>query len=176
VEAADALVDKLNDMAHEGNVTAAIFLLKGLRPDKYRDRSAVKVDWDGDYTKLTPEQMAKMEEKALDQLENERKLAELTAALPKSKADEDEPVTIRHVVRRHRHVGAGVPSVVTSPRRSFDAGDLATTETGATDKAMTLIDKGKKPRAICRYRWTEWRRFDGVPPFRALRRRAQAFH
>ena len=38
-EAGDALEDKLNELAHEGNVTAAIFLLKGLRPQKYKDRT-----------------------------------------------------------------------------------------------------------------------------------------
>ena len=40
-EAGDALEDKLNELALEGNVTAAIFLLKGLRPHKYKERSQV---------------------------------------------------------------------------------------------------------------------------------------
>ena len=62
MEAADALEDKLNDLAHEGNVTAAIFLLKGLRPEKYRDRSAMTVEWDGDVTKLTDAQLDRLEE------------------------------------------------------------------------------------------------------------------
>jgi terminase small subunit-like protein len=62
LEAADALEDKLNDLAHEGNVTAAIFLLKGLRPEKYRDRSAMTVEWDGDVTKLTDAQLDRLEE------------------------------------------------------------------------------------------------------------------
>jgi pyruvate carboxylase len=37
-EAADAIQDALTDMAFEGNVTAAIFLLKGLKPKQFRDR------------------------------------------------------------------------------------------------------------------------------------------
>jgi hypothetical protein len=43
IEAADSLEDAMTDMAFDGNVTAAIFLLKGLRPEKYRERSEVKV-------------------------------------------------------------------------------------------------------------------------------------
>jgi hypothetical protein len=38
VEAGDSLQDKLTEMAFEGNVTAAIFLLKGLKPETLRDR------------------------------------------------------------------------------------------------------------------------------------------
>ena len=44
-QAGDALEDKLNELAHDGNVTAAIFLLKGLRPNKYRERSQVDVKY-----------------------------------------------------------------------------------------------------------------------------------
>jgi hypothetical protein len=61
-EAGDALEDKLNEMAHDGNTTAAIFLLKGLRPEKYKDRQAHEVVWDGDPTKLTDAQLATMED------------------------------------------------------------------------------------------------------------------
>src|SRR5277367_3403342 len=60
-EAGDALEDKLNEMVHDGNTTAAIFLLKGLRPEKYKDRQAHEVMWDGDPTKLTDAQLATME-------------------------------------------------------------------------------------------------------------------
>lgn len=38
IEAADSLQDRLTEMAFEGNVTAALFLLKGLKPEKFRDR------------------------------------------------------------------------------------------------------------------------------------------
>jgi hypothetical protein len=33
IEAGDSLQDKLTEMAFEGNITAAIFLLKGLKPE-----------------------------------------------------------------------------------------------------------------------------------------------
>lgn len=42
-EAADAIEDSMADLAFDGNVTAGIFLLKGLRPEKYRERSEVKL-------------------------------------------------------------------------------------------------------------------------------------
>jgi hypothetical protein len=38
IEAGDAIQDKLTEIAFEGNVTAAIFLLKGLKPETFRDR------------------------------------------------------------------------------------------------------------------------------------------
>jgi hypothetical protein len=38
IEAGDSLQDKLIEIAFEGNVTAAIFLLKGLKPQQFRDR------------------------------------------------------------------------------------------------------------------------------------------
>ena len=44
-QAGDALEDKVNELEHDGNVTAAIFLLKGLRPNKYRERSQVDVKY-----------------------------------------------------------------------------------------------------------------------------------
>lgn len=62
IEAGDALEDKLSEMAHAGNVTAAIFLLKGIRPEKYKDRRPIELDlkdWDGDVSKLSDEQFAK---------------------------------------------------------------------------------------------------------------------
>ena len=64
VEAGDALEDKLMELAHEGNVTSAIFLLKGLRPEKYRERyqSELRIDWDGDWNSLSPEQLDKVVE------------------------------------------------------------------------------------------------------------------
>jgi len=49
------------ELAHDGNVTAAIFLLKGLRPEKYRERyehfSNIN---DFDPEKLTVEQLEKL--------------------------------------------------------------------------------------------------------------------
>ena len=56
-QAGDALEDKLNELAHDGNVTAAIFLLKGLRPNKYRERSQVDVKWSGRLEDLSEEQL-----------------------------------------------------------------------------------------------------------------------
>jgi hypothetical protein len=64
-EAGDALEDKLNDLAHEGNVTAAIFLLKGLRPERYRDSHYLKFEWDGDPGKLTNQQLDRLLEHEL---------------------------------------------------------------------------------------------------------------
>jgi hypothetical protein len=43
VEAGDALEDRMMELAHDGNVTAAIFLLKGLRPNKYKERAQVEL-------------------------------------------------------------------------------------------------------------------------------------
>lgn len=37
-------------------------LLKANNPDKFKDRSVVETAWDGDVTKLRPEQLAKLEE------------------------------------------------------------------------------------------------------------------
>ncbi len=51
---------KRDEIAVEGHVTAAIFLLKGLRPEKYKDRQAHEVVWDGDPMTLTDSQLAKM--------------------------------------------------------------------------------------------------------------------
>jgi hypothetical protein len=51
-EAGDALEDKLNELA---NVTAAIFLLKGLRPEKYKDRQESTFKWSGNPDDLSPE-------------------------------------------------------------------------------------------------------------------------
>ncbi len=48
IEAGDSLQDRLTEMAFDGNVTAAIFLLKGLKPQTFRDRveqtNLLKVD------------------------------------------------------------------------------------------------------------------------------------
>lgn len=42
IEAGDSLQDKLTEMAFDGNVTAAIFLLKGLKPERFRERIEVR--------------------------------------------------------------------------------------------------------------------------------------
>jgi hypothetical protein len=95
LEAADALEDKLNELAHDGNVVAAIFLLKGLRPEKYRERSQVQVEWDGDLSKLTDAQLAKMDEQGREQLAEQERLKALKAAeTPASEATID--VTPEH--------------------------------------------------------------------------------
>lgn len=54
VEAGDSLQDKLTELAFEGNVTAAIFLLKGLKPETFRDRIEQINIQDIDPDKLTP--------------------------------------------------------------------------------------------------------------------------
>jgi hypothetical protein len=62
IEAGDSLQDKLTEMAYEGNVTAAIFLLKGLKPETFRDRiEQVNIE-DIDPDKWTPEQLDKVAE------------------------------------------------------------------------------------------------------------------
>jgi hypothetical protein len=66
IEAGDSLQDKLTEMAFEGNVTAAIFLLKGLKPEQFRDRQAIDLQWDGDPGKLSIEQLAVLEAKMIE--------------------------------------------------------------------------------------------------------------
>ena len=57
IEAGDALEDKMAELAHDGNVTAAIFLLKGLRPEKYRERYEHTNLLELDPDKLTAQQL-----------------------------------------------------------------------------------------------------------------------
>jgi hypothetical protein len=57
IEAADSLQDKLTEMAFDGNVTAAIFLLKGLKPETFRDRLEQTNLLEIDPDKLTPLQL-----------------------------------------------------------------------------------------------------------------------
>ncbi len=57
IEAGDSLQDKLTEMAFEGNVTAAIFLLKGLKPETFRDRLEQTSLLEIDPEKLTPRQL-----------------------------------------------------------------------------------------------------------------------
>jgi hypothetical protein len=54
IEAGDSLQDRLAEMAFEGNVTAAIFLLKGLKPQQFRDRVEIKNIKDLNPEDLTP--------------------------------------------------------------------------------------------------------------------------
>jgi hypothetical protein len=56
IVAGDSLQDKLTEMAFEGNVTAAIFLLKGLKAATFRDRVEQTNRLDIDPDKLTPAQ------------------------------------------------------------------------------------------------------------------------
>jgi hypothetical protein len=60
IEAGDSLQDKLTEMAFEGNVTAAIFLLKGLKPETFRDRIEQVNIQDMKLEDLTPEVMDKL--------------------------------------------------------------------------------------------------------------------
>jgi hypothetical protein len=84
-EAGDALEDKLNELAHEGNVTAAIFLLKGLRPNKYRERSQVDVKY--------PKTIDELPEELLDDFINQfAQLAEAHKELDQRKHLEAGPV------------------------------------------------------------------------------------
>jgi hypothetical protein len=62
IEAGDSLQDRLTEMAFEGNVTAAIFLLKGLKPETFRDRIEQVNIQDIDIDKLTPELLDKIAE------------------------------------------------------------------------------------------------------------------
>ena len=57
IEAGDSLQDKLTEMAFEGNVTAGIFLLKGLKPETFRDRLEQTNLLEIDPDKLTSRQL-----------------------------------------------------------------------------------------------------------------------
>lgn len=57
IEAGDSLQDKLAEMAFEGNVTAGIFLLKGLKPETFRDRLEQTNLLEIDPSKLTDAQL-----------------------------------------------------------------------------------------------------------------------
>jgi len=57
IEAGDSLEDRLTEMAFDGNVTAAIFLLKGLKPQKFRERIEQTNLHEMDFNKLTVEQL-----------------------------------------------------------------------------------------------------------------------
>jgi hypothetical protein len=52
-----------------------IFLLKSLRPEKYREHSQELADWDGDMTKLTEAQLDKVKAQARALIEEERRNA-----------------------------------------------------------------------------------------------------
>jgi len=56
IEAGDSLQDRLTEMAFDGNVTSAIFLLKGLKPEKFRDRIEQTNLVDIDFAKLSVQQ------------------------------------------------------------------------------------------------------------------------
>jgi hypothetical protein len=60
IEAGDSLQDRLTEMAFEGNVTAAIFLLKGLKPETFRDRIEQVNIQDIEIDKLSPEILDKI--------------------------------------------------------------------------------------------------------------------
>jgi hypothetical protein len=57
VEAGDSLQDRLTEMAFEGNVTAAIFLLKGLKPQQFRDRMEQTNLMEADWSNLSSQQL-----------------------------------------------------------------------------------------------------------------------
>jgi hypothetical protein len=54
IEACDALEDRMKELAFDGNVAAGIFMLKSLRPEKYKDHKTIHLDlkdWDGDISR-----------------------------------------------------------------------------------------------------------------------------
>jgi len=54
-------------MAFDGNVTAAIFLLKGLKPQILKELQAVEVQWSGDLAELSASQLDALERSILEQ-------------------------------------------------------------------------------------------------------------
>jgi hypothetical protein len=88
VEAGDSLQDKLTEMAFEGNVTAAIFLLKGLKPETYRDRVENTNVLELDLTKLSPEQLNALAQKLLAEHRADHGLpADPTATVESTRAE-----------------------------------------------------------------------------------------
>src|SRR5450432_1286451 len=67
IEAGDSLQDKLTEMAFQGNVTAAIFLLKGLKPETFRDRIEQINIQDIDPDKIPPELLDKIANRMIEQ-------------------------------------------------------------------------------------------------------------
>jgi hypothetical protein len=67
IEAGDSLQDKLTEMAFEGNITAAIFLLKGLKPETFRDRIEQINIQDIDPNKVSPELLDKIANRMIEQ-------------------------------------------------------------------------------------------------------------
>jgi hypothetical protein len=65
IEAGDSLQDKLTEIAFEGNVTAAIFLLKGLKSQLFKERQAVEVQWSGDLAELSASRLDALERSLL---------------------------------------------------------------------------------------------------------------
>jgi hypothetical protein len=73
----------MKELAFDGNVTAGIFMLKSLRPEKYKDHKTIHLDlkdWDGDISKLSDDQL----DKFLIEIEKRQALmaAQKQAALP----------------------------------------------------------------------------------------------
>jgi hypothetical protein len=72
----------MKELAFEGHVTAGIFMLKSLRPEKYKDLKTIHLDlkdWDGDISRLSDEQL----DKFLIEIEKRAGLqAQRQAALP----------------------------------------------------------------------------------------------
>jgi len=85
IEAGDSLEDRLMETAFDGNVTAAIFLLKGLKPEKFRER--VDFKWNGDFqqliSRLSPAELEVLEKQMLEIAADgdRQKLAELQKQL-----------------------------------------------------------------------------------------------
>jgi hypothetical protein len=69
-----------------------ILLLKAMRPEKYRERSQALVDWDGDPSKLTDAQLAKMHEIGQVQLAEQERAKALQAQMP---APEDVTIDVK---------------------------------------------------------------------------------
>jgi hypothetical protein len=102
-------------------------MLKAFRPEKYRDRSNLKVEWDGDPKNLTDAQLEKLERVAREEFEAEEARKKVMEA-----SGLQAPAS-QKTIRR----GSG-EAVIWGGFRMSQASTL------------TLIEKAKKPRAICR--------------------------
>ena len=85
----------MTELAFKGNVTAGIFMLKSLRPEKYKDRRIVELDlkdWDGDLSRLSGEQLDKflieIEKRATLQVQQQAALPPASEAMIEATAEE----------------------------------------------------------------------------------------
>jgi hypothetical protein len=88
----------MTELAFDGNVTAGIFLLKGLRPDKCKDLKTIHLDlkdWDGDISRLSDEQLDKalveIEKRAAVQMQQQAALPPAGEAVIEATAEDISP-------------------------------------------------------------------------------------